>query len=62
MHILWVTLIYLVTEYKQSIYYNLTSLFPFEGTAEEKAKLMFDMYDITGNGTLTKVEFKVMLK
>jgi dual oxidase len=32
-----------------------------KGTADDKAKLMFDMYDTKGAGTLTVDEFKMML-
>ena len=32
------------------------------GTADDKAKLMFDMNDLNGNGSLTREEFKAMLK
>ena len=34
----------------------------YVGTPDEKAKLMFDMYDFDGSGTLTKEEFKTMLR
>lgn len=36
--------------------YNIT------GTADDKVKLMFDMYDINGTGKLTKEDFKNMIK
>jgi Ca2+-binding EF-hand superfamily protein len=33
----------------------------FTGTANDKAKLMFDMYDINATGQLTLEEFKNMI-
>jgi len=33
----------------------------FTGTADDKAKLMFDMYDIDATGQLTPEEFKNMI-
>lgn len=33
-----------------------------KGSAEEKMKLMFDMYDINGTGRLKKEEFSAMLR
>jgi dual oxidase len=33
----------------------------FTGTADDKAKLMFDMYDINGTGQLTLEDFKNMI-
>ncbi|XP_043487025.1 dual oxidase-like [Polistes fuscatus] len=33
-----------------------------KGSAEEKMKFMFDMYDINGTGRLTKEDFMIMLK
>lgn len=33
-----------------------------KGSADEKAKLMFDMYDVTRSGKLTVDEFKTMIK
>ncbi|XP_059487238.1 dual oxidase 2-like [Neocloeon triangulifer] len=33
-----------------------------KGTAEEKSELLFDMYDIDGNGLLTKAEFLNMIR
>ncbi|XP_049837219.1 dual oxidase-like [Schistocerca gregaria] len=33
-----------------------------KGTAEDKVKLMFDMYDINGHGKLTREDFKDMIK
>jgi len=32
------------------------------GTAEQKAKLMFDMYDTDRKGKLSKAQFKMMLR
>ncbi|KAG8225393.1 hypothetical protein J437_LFUL004593 [Ladona fulva] len=37
-------------------------IFFAKGTADEKAKLMFDMYDINGTGYLTKEDFINMIK
>jgi hypothetical protein len=31
------------------------------GTADDKAKLMFDMYDINATGQLTQMDFKNMI-
>jgi dual oxidase len=33
-----------------------------KGTADQKAKLMFDMYDVDRTGKLTVDEFKIMIK
>ena len=33
-----------------------------KGSADEKAKLMFDMYDVTRSGKLTVDDFKMMIK
>lgn len=33
-----------------------------KGSAEEKMKLMFDMYDINGTGRLNRKEFSNMLR
>lgn len=33
-----------------------------KGSAEEKMKLMFDMYDINGTGRLKREEFSAMLR
>lgn len=33
-----------------------------KGSAEDKAKLMFDIYDIDRSGQLSKEEFKTMIK
>lgn len=33
-----------------------------KGTAEEKMKFMFDMYDINGTGRLNKTDFMIMLR
>jgi len=33
----------------------------FTGSADDKAKLMFDMYDIDATGQLTPEEFKNMI-
>lgn len=33
-----------------------------KGSADDKAKLMFDMYDLDGSGNLSKEEFKIMIK
>lgn len=35
--------------------------FIFIGTADDKAKLMFDMYDINATGQLTQADFKNMI-
>jgi len=32
------------------------------GTADDKAKLLFDMNDLSGNGKLSKDDFKAMLR
>ena len=32
------------------------------GSGEDKAKLMFNMYDLDNSGFLTKNEFKMMLR
>ena len=32
------------------------------GSAKDKAKLMFDMYDLDGSASLSREEFKVMLR
>ena len=34
----------------------------YTGGAEEKARMMFNMYDLRGNGQLTVEEFRKMIK
>ena len=45
----------------ESIFLTVSVVF-FSGTSEEKARMMFDMYDLKGQGRLTQEEFKVMLQ
>lgn len=40
---------------------DMTVIF-FKGTPEQKIKLMFDMYDINGTGSLSRDEFANMLR
>jgi Ca2+-binding EF-hand superfamily protein len=47
-------------EKQQSQTSNIDSLPP--GTPENKLKLFFDMYDVTGEGKLDREAFKKMMK
>lgn len=33
-----------------------------KGTADDKSKLLFDMYDVRGQGRLSKDEFRTMIR
>lgn len=33
-----------------------------KGTSDDKARLMFDMYDLNGDGKLSRHEFKLMIR
>jgi hypothetical protein len=44
-----------------AIYYQ-PQLFSSTGTPEDKLKLFFDMYDVTGEGKLDREAFKKMMK
>ena len=37
-------------------------IFSAPGSAKDKAKMLFDMYDLNCSNTLTRDEFKTMLK